>query len=137
MADRTSARRAAANAFFVTIHAALVALLGFIRPISKGAAGGEIDRFGVLLIATAGVILAATWWALLRSFRDLNRAKFAVIGEMETRLPAEPFNDEWTYLKKHEPLPFWERRYAELGTVERVVPCVFAAIYVAAIIRFL
>ena len=87
-------------------------------------------------MALAGIILAVTWWALLRSFRDLNRAKFSVIGDMEKQLPAEPFNDEWKYLRKNDPIPRWRRRYAEQGTVERFVPWVFGAIYVAAIIRF-
>jgi hypothetical protein len=133
MADRTSARRATANTFFVTLHSALVALLGFVRPSTSK---GDVDGFGVAFIGLAGIIFAVTWWALLRSFRDLNRAKFAVIGEMERQLPAEPFNDEWKHLRKHEPLSFWKRGYAELGTVERVVPWVFAVIYLAAIIRY-
>ena len=132
MADRTSARRGTANSFFVTVHAALVSLLGFTRPAGdrKPAVSFDVDY-----VAGAGIILALTWWALLRSFRDLNRAKFAVIGEMEKLLPVEPFNDEWKHLKKSEPLPFWKRRYAELGTVERVIPWVFIAIYVIAIIQ--
>lgn len=54
---------------------------------------------------------------------------------MEKMLPAEPFNDEWQVLKA-DPVKSWRKRYAEFGTVERVVPVVFGAIYVAAIIRF-
>jgi hypothetical protein len=131
MADRTSARRGTANSFFVTVHAALVSLLGFSRP---GSAGGGAT-FDVDYVGVAGLILAITWWLLLRSFRDLNRAKFEVIGNMEGQLPVEVFNDEWKSLKKAEPLPFWKRRYAELGTIERVIPWVFAAIYIVAIIQ--
>jgi hypothetical protein len=135
MADRISARRATANSFFLTLHAALVTLIGFVRPTQTDTKTHQVDTFGVVYVAIGGLVLAATWWVLLRSFRDLNRAKFKVIGDMEARLPAEPFNDEWKYLKG-DPVPWWRKRYAELGTVERFVPFVFAAIYVAAIIRF-
>lgn len=137
MADRVSARRATANSFFITLNVALVALIGFIRPAEAPTAGTarELDRFGLIYISAAGVVLALAWWLLLRSFRDLNGAKFKVIGEMEKNLPAQPFNDEWAHLRS-DPVRPWRRRYAELGTVERVVPIVFVAIYVAAIIRF-
>jgi len=38
------------------------------------------------------------------------------------------FSDEWKYLKM-DPIPGWRGRYAELGTVERIVPWVFATLY--------
>lgn len=133
MADRVSARRATVNSFFFTLNAALVAAIGFAQP-SDAASGGR-DSFGLIYMSAAGIVLAAAWWVMLRSFRDLNRAKFAVIGEMEKSLPVEPFNREWAVLKS-DPVKPWQRRYAELSTVERVVPVVFAAIYLAAIIRF-
>lgn len=69
----------------------------------------------------------------LRSYRDLNRAKFDVILELEKRLPVQIFGDEWKSLKRDE-VKWWRGRYAEQGTVERVVPFVFMAIYVAAVV---
>lgn len=47
---------------------------------------------------------------------------------METEMPHRIFTDEWDTLKK-DPIKRWRPRYAELGTVERVVPWVFVAIY--------
>lgn len=147
MADRVSARRGAANSFFFTLHAALVAVIGFVRPTKEAVVANvgadaparqvveHVDEFGLIYVASAGLVLAAAWWILLKSFRDLNRAKFSVINKMEKMLPAEPFNDEWNELKS-DPVKKWRRRYAEFNTVERVVPVVFAAIYIAAIIRF-
>ena len=73
--------------------------------------------------------MSACWWLQLRSYRDLNRAKFAVIIEVEKQLPVRVFTDEWQSLKT-DPIKTWRQRYAELGTVERVVPWVFAALYV-------
>jgi len=113
MADRISARRGLANTFFLTVNTGLAALLG----------GDELRWY----VAGAGIVLCVAWWALLKSYRDLNRAKFGVILAMEQQLPAHPFGDEWNHLEKS--------RYRELGQVERIVPVLFALVYVAEIIR--
>jgi len=84
-----------------------------------------------------------TWWALLKSYRDLNSAKFDVILAMEESLPAKVFGDEWARLKRdrvklalrRDVLRSWASQYRELGRIERTVPWVFALIYIAEIIR--
>lgn len=116
MADRVSARRTTANGFFLTAESALVALLGN-------------ESFDGQAVALAGILLATAWWLLLRSYRDLNRAKFTVITEMEAQLPAQIFAQEWETLKT-DPIARWRQRYAELNWLERVVPVVFACVYV-------
>jgi hypothetical protein len=127
MADRTSARRGVANSFFLTVNTGVLALLGTVN-----------SRW---YPAAAGILLCVTWWALLKSYRDLNRAKFAVILAMEEQLPARVFGDEWDHLRKDRvifafrrtALLQWLTQYRELGYVERVVPWIFALIYVAEI----
>jgi len=124
MADRTSGRRLTANTFFVTVNTGLAALLG----------AHNFQWY----VAVAGIVLCVAWWALLKSYRDLNSAKFnAVINPMEERLPARIFSDEWAALRR-DPVKLvlnrsaimqWLGRYWELGVVERVVPIVFALIY--------
>ncbi len=57
MADRVSARRATANAFFLTVN---TALLAFVSSRSLNA---------LWLVALAGIALSATWWVLLKSYR--------------------------------------------------------------------
>ncbi len=86
----------------------------------------------VLIATFAGIALAISWWLSLRSYRDLNTAKFSVIAKMEAQLPVHLFEDEWSCLKK-DPVKGWRGRYAELGQVERVVPAIFALLYVTAI----
>jgi hypothetical protein len=124
MADRVSARRATANAFFLTVQTAFVAVLGVAAPNLA-----RSPWWVSLSVALAGLVLSASWWLLLRSYRDLNRAKFYVINTVEQQLPVRIFADEWTYLKQ-DSLPRRRGRYAELGAVERIVPAVFAALYV-------
>lgn len=83
------------------------------------------------LAALAGVVIAAAWWLLLRSYRDLNRAKFDVIGRIESEhLTIQAFNDEWEFLEglKHRR---WTLGYSEQGRVERSVPLVYLALYTA------
>ncbi len=94
------------------------------------------DKFGPVLLSIAGILLSLTWLALLRSYRQLNEAKFKVINAMELRLPSAPFSDEWAYLKGKLSTTRWNR-YIELGQAERLVPLLFAAIYLAASIRTL
>lgn len=138
MADRTSARRATANAFFLTLNSALLAVVGLVKPAEGGGAGGPVtDRFGVVLLSVAGLALALSWWVLLRSYKDLNHAKFLVVNEIERQFPVAPFNEEWEHLKAERSSRRAWARYIELGQVERVVPLVYAAVYVAAVIRAL
>lgn len=122
MADRVSARRTGANAYFVTVQGALIAALGLL----SGEALKAADRYLVAL-AVVGVLTAGAWYLLLRSYRDLNRAKFHVIISLEKELPMQAFGEEWTVLKR-DPVPKWRPRYAELGTVERVVPVLFGLV---------
>jgi hypothetical protein len=123
MADRISARRGAANAFFATGNAALLA---------------AIESLELALAPLLGLVFAGAWWLLLRSYRELNTAKFKVINELEKELPARPFTDEWNLIKQEDPV---KRklgalgRYAEFSVVEQVVPFVFAAFYVVSFIQ--
>jgi hypothetical protein len=126
MADRISARRGTANGFYFTVASALLA-------------GSE--HFDLPLAAAAGAVLAGAWWLQLRSYRNLNSAKWTVINRLESRLPEAPFNDEWEILKRDpvdravlkserlgraiKPLA----RYAELSVVEQIVPALFAVLF--------
>jgi hypothetical protein len=119
MADRVSARRAVASSFFLTVQTGIVASLAFV----------EGQRWS---IALGGIVASVTWWLLLRSYRQLNRAKFDVIRDMEKRLPAAPFTAEWALLDR-EDAPLRER-YAALGLIEQIVPLVFLFISLVALL---
>lgn len=125
MADRVSARRGQANQFYVALQ---TALLGVPAAFAVVGHGSEIDPLRSFLLSLVGAMVSVVWWFQLRSYRDLNTAKFRVINQIEAdNLPIRPFSDEWKDLKK-DPVPGFRGRYAELGFVERFVPIVFFAI---------
>jgi hypothetical protein len=130
MADRVSARRATANSFFFSVQAGLAVALGAFALNTGTVDSPSPDRFVLTLAALAGVLIAASWWLLLRSYRDLNSAKFQVIGKIEQdNMCIQLFNQEWQHLK-NDPVKRWRPRYAEQGQVERVVPLIFLILYV-------
>lgn len=129
MADRISARRGVANSFFLTANTGVVGVLGAV----------DVRWY----LAAAGMVFSVTWWALLKSYRDLNSAKFDVILAMEDRLPVRIYGDEWDRLRK-ESIPFgmrrealrsWLAQYRELGRIERVIPWIFTVLYSTEIVR--
>ncbi|MGX1153160.1 RipA family octameric membrane protein [Streptomyces albogriseolus] len=120
MADRVSARRGSANAFFLSVQTALVSLIGFGMSGRAGPPG-----YVSVAVAMGGITLSLAWWLQLRTYRHLNSAKFRVINGVEERLPVRIFTDEWAALRG-TPEPRRLRRYAELGASERIVPLVFA-----------
>ncbi len=138
MADRVSARRTTANNFFLAVHATLATVVGLlglgILGESPGSQSSAPDPSATIVVGVAGVLLSIAWWLGLRSYRDLNAAKFKVITKLEEQLPARIFTEEWLRLRRDE-IPWWRGRYAEQGTVERVVPFIFAGLYVIAIWR--
>ncbi len=132
MADRISARRATANAFFLTVNTTLVAVIG-LRSESAGSALLPVS------VSVAGIAVATCWWLLLRNYRHLNEAKFAVINKIEEDyMPVRPFLDEWTVLSgagvSKGRLSKIRNGLRQLGNVERVVPILFAMLYVMLLI---
>jgi hypothetical protein len=53
-----------------------------------------------------------------------------VINKLEERLPAQIFTDEWEYLKHLGAGGPRRLAYVELGTTERLIPWLLAALHV-------
>lgn len=122
MADRISARRALANTFFLTLHAAILTLVGVLW---KDRPEGSPWLLLLPLVLCLGLCLA--WFWLVRSYRQLNSGKFAVIGALEQRLPACTFwSAEWTALGKGQD----KSKYWPLSHLEIWVPLLFASAYI-------
>jgi hypothetical protein len=123
MADRVSSRRNLTNTFFLSFNSAIVAAVAALSsPMTT--------RAPVLLVLAGLLILlaqCAAWYIVVRSYRQLNFAKWAVIGAFEERLPAFAYSRaEWGTLEAGRD---W-RIYLPLTRVEQWVPIIFAASYV-------
>lgn len=133
MADRVSARRAVANAFFLTVNTTLIAVVGLTQPETDSTL-----RF--VAVCTAGVAVSVCWLLLLRVYRRLNAAKFAVINKIEAdHMPVKPYTDEWSELMPTGAAGTKLRdrlgtMFRTLGNVERIVPIVFGLLYVALLV---
>jgi hypothetical protein len=121
MADRVSARRALANTFFLTLNTAVLALIGTAW---KDGFSGSTWLLALPLVALGGQ--CAAWFWIVRSYRQLNSAKYAVIGALEEQLPASPYwKAEWTALGRG----VIKSRYWPLTHLEQWLPVLFAASY--------
>ena len=79
-----------------------------------------------ILVLALGLCLA--WFWVVRSYRQLNSAKFAVIGALEQRLPASPWwNGEWKALKgeQKDKSTYWAFTHVEVW-----VPLLIGLVYV-------
>jgi hypothetical protein len=124
-AEKVSDRRAQANSWMLSVNSAIVALYGYLQ--SDKMAAQRAVWFWV--IPAAGAIVCLAWWALLKSYRELNRAKFAVLEELETDLPASPFGREREIYK--------EDGRRSLSQVESLIPVCFGLLYLIMLIAVL
>ena len=122
MADRISQRRGAANTFFLTINTALIGALAALFD--------KIPTAVAPIFFSSAAIFCVAWFFLLRSYRNLNSAKFEVIGYIEKRLPCSPYwSAEWKALGEGK--DWW--KYFPLSLVESTLPVVFFLLYLAMI----
>ncbi len=124
MADRVSARRLAANSFFVSINSAIIALGGYVTVQLHSA----LSAPAAIAVSLAGVTLCVLWSRLIASYRDLNSVKFQVIHELEKLLPVSPYDAEWQLAGRGEE----PHRYLPLTHLERYVPWVFGVLHIIA-----
>lgn len=122
MADRVSARRATANTFFLTLNSLVVTLISVFW--NRRPAAPQVALLPPLFLL---LMLCLTWFWILRSYRQLNAAKYVVIGALEERLPTSPYyRAEWGVLRHgQDPARYWP-----LSHVEQWIPLIFATAYV-------
>jgi hypothetical protein len=122
MADRVSGRRNLTNTFFLSLNSAVVAVVA-------GASARTLSAASVWVLLAGLAILQAqcfAWFVMVRSYRQLNAAKYQVIGALEERLPAFAYSRaEWGALGEGRD---W-RKYLPLTHIEQWVPAIFCASY--------
>lgn len=124
-AEKVSDRRAQANAWMLSVNSAIVALYGYLQTDKAVVSAGQ-KAIWLWAIPLAGAIVCAAWAVLLASYRKLNRAKFAVLQELEVDLPLQPF-------KRERELYKGDRRRS-LSSIEAAIPGCFALLYAAMLI---
>ncbi|MEL6194256.1 MAG: hypothetical protein AAFR66_19505, partial [Bacteroidota bacterium] len=109
-------------AIFLSLHTSLLTVLGvFLK--------GDLISTSLGVLAILFLVfsfLCLIWWWLIRSYKNLNTAKYKVIGFMEEKLPASPYNRaEWVALGEGKSL----KKYLPLTLIEQWVPVVFLLFY--------
>lgn len=118
MADRISSRRQVANSFFFSINTGILAFLQLSDSSKASWAWAPV-------VGICGGILSYAWYRLVRSYKDLNTAKFKVIDAMESRLPLSPYRAEWVQVGQGQD----PSRYLPFTRVELTIPWIFISMY--------
>lgn len=126
LADRVSQRREGANRLFVSLQVGLVVFLA------------ALIRFGIedipqqlvfSVVGVVGTLLSASWFVVLRSYRQLNSEKFRVLHDLEKKLPYQFFTQEWDPQAQGEK----SNPYLKLTHVELALPVTFFCLFTALI----
>lgn len=119
MADRISARRQTANTFFVSLNTVLITLGGYARTATS------TDDFFYSVISCSGMVVCYIWYRLIKSYKNINSAKFKVIHEIEKELPLKVYDAEWEAVGRGKD----KKLYQPFTHMELKVPWVFFAIH--------
>ena len=118
--QRVTEKRQNANNYLLTLCSSLITLyVTFLSTFGH-------HRWNVI-IPIAGLLVCFIWHSLVESYKDLNTAKFRVIHEMEEQLPVALFKYEWHVCGKGKD----KDKYVPLTHLERWIPLMFAALFVA------
>lgn len=117
LADSVSKQRSTANSFYMLVLSGLAVLFSaFLQRKNGVPLGWLMIGFGLF-----GMLLASAWYIVIRSFRQLNTAKFKALHELEEKLTYPFFKREWDLLAEGR-----ERKtYWKLTVVETFVPAIF------------
>lgn len=127
MADRISTRRVQTNMFYISLLSGLLALLSIVLGRNLFS---DFQTITFMAVAILGLALCALWNVNIRSYRQLNSAKFKVIQEMEQHLPFPCYDKEWEILGEGKE----SKAYLQLTRVEQYVPFVLAVPYLLLLI---
>jgi len=114
--DVTS-KRLESNKFHLTLNSIVFGFSTYVAILNQ--------YYVIILLSIIGILISAVWFKNVLAYRELNRAKFVVIHELEVYLPARLFKyEEDCYLD----------RYHELTSLEKYYPIIFIILYLALVI---
>lgn len=118
--NSTSERRNKANEFFLGLNAGIIGILGYVETKTLPHAS-----LIFVLVPIAGIAICNCWYRIICAYRQLNRAKFRVIHNVEKNLPLSLFETEWNILGKGKD----RSKYYPLSQIEKNIPIIFILLY--------
>lgn len=110
MANSNTEKRTNSNNIFITINAALLAVVSF-----------SLDYKSIIL-SVVGIAVCVVWLYSIESYKKLSSVKYHIVNEIEQRLPLKPFAYEWEKLNT-------EKKYLGLTKIEKILPWLFILLY--------
>ena len=123
LADRVSHRRGGANRLYVTVSTSF-----FVATTALARWGTEPILATAWFLTVAGILgvgLCASWYIVIRSYRQLNSGKFAALDELESKLAYPFFRREWEILEQGKNF----KQYWKLTVAETSLPILFGIVY--------
>jgi hypothetical protein len=124
-AEKVSDRRAQANSWMISVNSAIIALYGYLQA-DKISVGTTQKMIWLWAIPLSGALVCLAWAAQLTSYRKLNRAKFAVLRQIEAELSLSLFASEREAYRRD--------RRRSLSYVETLVPGGFILLYLVMLV---
>ena len=118
LADKLSERRESVNRRYAGLLAGVSVLAASIFRFGVG----DITPWAIVIIGILGYSLSLSWIFVIRSYRQLNTAKFKILCEMEENLPCRFFQKEKEILNKTP-------GYRGLIFAETVPPFIFILLF--------
>jgi hypothetical protein len=119
--NSTSDRSLKTNEFFLGLNTAIIGILGYVE--TKVLPHGTMI---FMLIPFVGISISYSWYKIINSNSQLNRAKFKVIHSLEQKLPIALFEAEWNILGKG----LDKKKYLHFSKIERNIPVTFIMLYI-------
>lgn len=113
-AENVSSRRIATSRYLLTLSAALLALYGF-------QSSNFNQNYWMLVVPGTGIFVSMLWYLIIKSYRNLNTAKFKIIHRLEEHLPAALFAHEWKIANQGS------GSYTAVTKIEQWLPHLFIA----------
>ncbi len=119
--NSTNERRQKSNEFFLGLNTAIIGILSYVETKSL-----PYSNTIFLLVPFVGISIAYCWYKIIKSYSQLNKAKFAVLHTVEQKLPLTLFQTEWHVLGKGKDA----KKYLPLSSTEKFIPLTFIILYV-------
>lgn len=122
-AEKIAEKRNIANTFFLSLNTFFITCIS----LSYDKFLSNLTQKWILIFPLMTLLLLCyLWWRLLKSYSQLNYAKYRIIHEYEKHLPSSPYLLEWIILEEGKN----PKIHQPLTDIEKIIPIVLSIIYV-------